>query len=139
MLNCKQAVIFAGGLGTRMSEVTAKIPKPTVQVGGAPILFHLIEIFYNQWVRNIFILGGYKFPYLKALFENGYNMPTTNAFIANGQYLNELDNLHDDLNIKLIYTGERSETGTRLLKAKKYLQDFWGQVFLSWRWCCPCH
>ena len=123
MLKTKQAVIFAGGLGTRMSEVTSKIPKPTVEVGGAPIIFHLMEIFHNQGVKNIVILGGYKFSYLKSLFKNGLVMPNLNASIKAGLYAEEFSEKFKDLNIQLVFTGEKSETGTRLLKAKRYLDD----------------
>ena len=123
MLKTKQAVIFAGGLGTRMSEVTSKVPKPTVEVGGAPIIFHIMEIFYNQGVRNIVILGGYKFSYLKTLFQNGLVMPNLNASINSGAYTEESSERFKDLKIQLVYTGEKSETGTRLLKSKKYLDE----------------
>lgn len=112
-----------------MSEVTSKIPKPAVEVGGAPIIFHLMEMFYNQGVRNILVLGGYKFGYLKSLFKNGLVMPNLNASFQGGQYNEEYFDRYKDLNIKIVFTGEKSETGTRLLKAKSLLNE---QFFVTY-------
>ena len=65
-----KVVIFAGGLGTRMREETEFKPKPMVEIGGIPILVHLIEIFARQGFTDIIVLAGYKAQYIKSYFSN---------------------------------------------------------------------
>ena len=97
-------VILAGGLGTRLSEYTKKIPKPMVKIHKTPIIVHIINHYSNYGFKNFYIAAGYK----------------------KNQILNYFKNNKMGLNIKVIDTGQKTMTGGRLKRLKKYL----GQTFL---------
>tara|TARA_Y100001970_G_C14171641_1_gene824515 strand:+ start:925 stop:1644 length:720 start_codon:yes stop_codon:yes gene_type:complete len=97
-----KVVILAGGLGTRLSEETKKKPKPMVNIGKDPILLHIIKI-YSRFNFNKFIIaGGYKINFIKKFFKK--------------RKIKNLD-------IKVINTGNKSMTGGRIYRLKKYLKD----------------
>ena len=97
-----KVVILAGGLGTRLSEETKTKPKPMVNIGKDPILLHIIRI-YSRFNFNKFIIaGGYKINYIKKFFKK--------------KKIKNLD-------IKVINTGNKSMTGGRIYRLKKYLKD----------------
>ena len=97
-----KVVILAGGLGTRLSEETKKKPKPMVNIGKDPILLHIIRI-YSRFNFNKFIIaGGYKINFIKEFFKK--------------RKIKNLD-------IKVINTGNKSMTGGRIYRLKKYLKD----------------
>ena len=95
-----KAVIFCGGLGTRISQETYNKPKPMIKIGRIPILEHIINFYTKQNVEEIFLLLGYKEEVIKNYFKNK-KLPK---------------------NIKFISTGLNTLTGERLLKAKKFLE-----------------
>ena len=97
-------VILAGGLGTRLSEETVSKPKPMVEIGSKPILWHIIKHYQHYGFKNFIICLGYKGEYVKKYFKSH------SKFFIN-------------LNIKLIPTGLRSLTARRILKVQKYLTD----------------
>jgi len=97
-------VILAGGLGTRLSEETVLKPKPMVEIGFKPILWHIIKHYQYYGFINFIICLGYKGNYIK-------------------KYFNKNQHFFSNLNIKLINTGQNSLTARRLLKVKKYLSD----------------
>jgi glucose-1-phosphate cytidylyltransferase len=97
-------VILAGGLGTRLSEETVTKPKPMVEIGSKPILWHIIKHYQHYGFKNFIICLGYKGEYVKKYFKSHSKL-----FI--------------NLNIKLIPTGLTSLTATRVLKVEKYLTD----------------
>ena len=97
-------VILAGGLGTRLSEETVSKPKPMVEIGSKPILWHIIKHYQHYGFKNFIICLGYKGEYVKKYFKSH------SKFFIN-------------LNIKLIPTGLRSSTARRILKVQKYLTD----------------
>ena len=96
--NVQQVVILSGGKGTRMREMTTTIPKPMVEVGGIPVLDHLMNIFNNFDDYEFIICSGYKSEIIEDYFK------TRN-------------------NVKVVYTGEETNTGGRLFKVRKYLND----------------
>ena len=97
-----KVVILAGGLGTRLSEETKKKPKPMVNIGKDPILLHIIKI-YSRFNFNKFIIaGGYKINFIKKFFKK--------------RKIKNLD-------IKVINTGNKSMTGGRIYRLKKYFKD----------------
>ena len=95
-------VIFAGGLGTRISEETDYIPKPMVKIGNMPILWHIIKYYSVFGFSEFIICGGYKISFIKNFFKK---------------------NINRSWNIKVVNTGKSSNTGERLRKVKKYIDD----------------
>ena len=116
-----KVAILAGGLGTRLTEETTLLPKPMVEIGGHPILWHIMKT-YSHWGFNDFIiLSGYKSHIIKDYFINYYfrysdmtiDMATNNV---------ELHNIRNEpWKVTLLYTGPDTQTGGRLLRAKDYL------------------
>lgn len=127
-----KAVILAGGLGTRMREETEFRPKPMVEIGGKPILWHLMKIFAAQGVTDFVILTGYKGEMIKRFFYD-YSMlnrdftahlgPTTNLEFHG-------DHVEDGWRVTILDTGQLTLTGERLLRAKDHLGD--GPFFLTY-------
>ncbi|HRJ12091.1 MAG TPA: glucose-1-phosphate cytidylyltransferase [Alphaproteobacteria bacterium] len=121
-----KAVIFAGGLGTRLSEETHLRPKPMVEIGGKPILWHIMKIYSAHGVNDFLILCGYKSEVIKEYFCN-YMLHASDMTVdlAKGKitYLNEKV---DPWKITMIDTGLETQTGGRLKRAAKYLgnEDF---------------
>ena len=116
-----KVVILAGGYGTRLSEETTLIPKPMVEIGGKPILWHIMKI-YSYWGFNEFIiLTGYKSHIIKDFFINYY---TQYSDITVDLLKNEVD-IHISRNepwkVTILYTGPDTMTGGRLLRAKEFL------------------
>ncbi len=101
-------VFLAGGMGTRLSEETRKIPKPMIKIGKYPILFHIMKHYSNYNFKKFIVCGGYKFDYIK------------NVFKKNKNFLNK-KKLNWDVNV--INTGLRTQTGARIKKINKYLKD----------------
>jgi glucose-1-phosphate cytidylyltransferase len=95
-------VIFAGGLGTRISEETDYIPKPMVKIGKKPILWHIIKYYSFFGFSEFIICGGYKINIIKNYFKK---------------------NLNRSWSIQVVNTGKSSNTGERLKKVKKYIDD----------------
>ncbi len=119
-------VIFCGGTGTRMKEETEFRPKPMVNLGGKPILWHIMKI-YSHFGFNKFIIAlGYKGDYIKdyflnqEYFENDFNLKT-----KTGKKILHKNRRHkkDDFDITFVNTGVETLTGERLLKVKKYINS----------------
>jgi glucose-1-phosphate cytidylyltransferase len=119
-----QAVILAGGLGTRLKEETIIKPKPMVEVGGKPILWHIMKTFSHYGVRDFLILLGYKGESIKEYF---LNYAYINNDIEVDVKKNKVELLAgkavDDWNVKLVDTGLNTMTGGRLKRAAPYLQE----------------
>jgi len=114
-------VLLAGGLGTRLSEETDLRPKPMVEIGGHPILWHIMKT-YSYWGFNEFIiLTGYKSHIIKDYFINYYTRYSdmTIDMVANSVELHNIRN--EPWRVTLLYTGSNTQTGGRLLRAKEYL------------------
>ena len=97
-------VILSGGFGSRIGEYTKNIPKPMIKISGKPIISHLIDYYKSYGLKNFIIAGGYKYKILENYFKNKKN-------------------------IKVINTGIKTLTGTRLKKLSKYLS---GTFFLTY-------
>ncbi len=118
-----QAVILAGGLGTRISEESHLKPKPMIEIGGKPILWHIMKIYSAHGVNDFIICLGYKGYVIKEFFTN-YFLHTTDVTIDLAN--NKLEVHHSNTEpwrITLVDTGEASQTGGRLRRVKRYLQD----------------
>mgnify|MGYP001371281120 CR=1 FL=1 len=99
-INMIKTVILAGGMGTRISEETKKIPKPMVKIGNLPMIHHIIKIYESYGYKDFIICGGYKYK----LISNYFKKTKLNS------------------NVKVINTGMNTMTAGRILKIKKFLQ-----------------
>ena len=120
-----KVVILCGGMGTRLKEETEFRPKPMVQIGNKPILWHIMKIYANYGFKDFVICLGYKGDMIKEYFLN-YEMMNNDFTIQLGDHKNvQVHGDHDekDWNVTLAYTGEESQTGTRVKKIEKYIED----------------
>lgn len=117
-----QLVILAGGKGTRLSEETVSKPKPLVEIGGMPIIWHIMKIYSFYGVNEFIICCGYKGYLLKEFFAN-YYLHTSDSFIdVKKNKIKSLNNKSENWKITLVDTGLDTQTGGRLLRVKKYLK-----------------
>jgi len=118
-----KVVILAGGLGTRLSEETNMLPKPMVEIGGRPILWHIMKI-YSYWGFNDFvILTGYKSHIIKEYFIN-YYFRYSDITVDMAQNSVEIHNHRTEpWKVTMLYTGADTMTGGRILRAKDFLKD----------------
>ena len=118
-----KVVILAGGMGTRLSEETNLLPKPMVEIGGRPILWHIMKI-YSYWGFNEFvILTGYKSHVIKEYFINYYNR-YSDITVDMAQNSVEIHNHRTELwKVTMLYTGKNTQTGGRLLAARDFIKN----------------
>jgi len=117
-----KAVILAGGLGTRLSEETSTKPKPMVEIGGKPILWHIMKIYSSHGINDFIICLGYKGYIIKEYFKN-YSLHMSDiTFNMEDNSIEVHKKRADPWNITLVDTGENSMTGGRLLRVKDYLK-----------------
>src|SRR5919107_2194581 len=118
-----KVVIFAGGLGTRISEETESRPKPMVNIGGKPILWHIMKI-YSQFGFNEFIIClGYKGYMIKEYFMH-YYLHNSDITIEVGSNNLEVHSSHtESFKVTLVETGLSTKTAGRLKKVQKYIGD----------------
>ncbi len=118
-----KVVILAGGLGTRLSEETGIKPKPMVEIGGKPILWHILKIYSFYGINEFIICLGYKGHLIKDYFAN-FCLYNGNLTVDTGNNSIEFHNKErENWKIKLIDTGEKTLTGGRLARVKEYLSD----------------
>lgn len=118
-----KVAIFAGGFGTRLSEETSIRPKPMVEVGGKPILWHIMKMYAHHGFREFVILGGYKVEYIKKYFM-AYRGDSTDYTIDLGTgNIEWLQPAHEDWRVTVLDTGPDAMTGGRLKRAMRYLSD----------------
>ncbi len=116
-----QAVILAGGFGTRLSEETHLRPKPMVEIGGKPILWHILKIYSHFGIDDFIICLGYKGYLIKEYFSN-YTLHTSDVTFNLYDRKVELHSLKaEKWKVTLIDTGEQTLTGGRLARIKSYL------------------
>jgi glucose-1-phosphate cytidylyltransferase len=118
-----KAVILAGGLGSRLSEETSLRPKPMVEIGGRPILWHIMKIFGYYGVNDFVICLGYKGYVIKEYFANySLHMSDVTISLASGQIEVHRNNA-EPWRVTLIDTGDNVMTGGRLLRIAPHLND----------------
>ena len=116
-----QAVILAGGLGTRLSEETSNKPKPMVEIGGKPILWHILKIYSSYNINQFIICCGYKGYVIKEYFAN-YFLHNNDVTLDLGTNSMEVHSKKSEpWKITLIDTGEKTLTGGRLARVKEYI------------------
>ena len=117
-----QAVILAGGLGTRISEETAVRPKPMVEIGGKPILWHILKIYSHFGINDFIICLGYKGYIIKEYFAN-YFLHTSNVtFDIKKNRMTVHHNRAEPWQVTLVDTGDDTMTGGRIKRAGNYLK-----------------
>lgn len=118
-----KAVILAGGLGTRISEETSIRPKPMVEVGGRPILWHIMKIYSTYGVNDFIICCGYKGYVIKEYFSNYFLHMSDVTFNMTENHMEVHQKRSEPWKVTLIDTGEQTMTGGRLLRVAKYIRD----------------
>ena len=118
-----KAVILAGGLGTRLSEETATRPKPMVEVGGKPILWHILKMYAQHGVNDFVICCGYKGYVIKEYFANYFLHMSDVTFDMRSNRMEVHHKRAEPWNVTLVDTGDDSMTGGRLRRVAKYVQD----------------
>ena len=118
-----KAVILAGGLGTRISEETHLKPKPMIEIGGKPILWHIMKIYSYYGVNEFIICCGYKGYVIKEYFANYFLHMSDVTFDMRNNSMHVLQQSAEPWQVTLIDTGEETLTGGRLLRAAPYVKD----------------
>lgn len=116
-----KAVIFAGGLGTRISEETSVRPKPMVEVGGNPILWHILKIYSHYGINDFIICLGYKGYVIKEFFANYFLHTADVTFHMDENRMEVHDSKAEPWRVTLVNTGDTTQTGGRLKRVSKYL------------------
>ena len=118
-----KAVLLAGGFGTRLSEETAITPKPMVEIGGRPILWHIMKIYAHYGIREFVILGGYRVDYIRSYFLNYQAKSCDVSIDLHSGRVDWLSYTSDDWQVTIIDTGLDSMTGGRIKRARHLLQN----------------
>ena len=117
-----KAVILAGGLGTRLSEETTVRPKPMVEIGGHPILWHIMKIYSHFGVNDFIICLGYKGYMIKEYFAN-YCLHMSNVtFDMSTGSMQVHRNTAEPWRVTLVDTGDNTMTGGRLKRIQEYIE-----------------
>src|SRR5512138_263877 len=117
-----KAVILAGGLGTRISEETHLKPKPMVEVGGKPILWHIMKIYASHGVNDFVICCGYKGYMIKEYFANYFLHMSDVTFDMERNEMQVHQGKAEPWKVTLVDTGEHTMTGGRLKRVGSYLE-----------------
>lgn len=118
-----KAVILAGGLGTRLSEETSLRPKPMVEIGGKPILWHILKMYAHHGVNEFVICCGYKGSVIKEYFAN-YFLYTSDVTFDMLHNRMEVHEQHaEPWRVTLVDTGDHTMTGGRLKRVARYLEN----------------
>ena len=115
-----KVVILAGGFGTRLSEETKVIPKPMVEIGGKPILWHIMKIYSYYGYSDFIILTGYKSHIIKDYFIHYYQQysDVTVDLATNTVEIHKMQT--EPWKVTMLYTGQSTMTGGRIKKAQEY-------------------
>jgi glucose-1-phosphate cytidylyltransferase len=118
-----KAVILAGGLGTRISEETSTRPKPMVEIGGKPLLWHILKTYSAHGINDFIICCGYKGYVIKEYFANYFlHMSDITFDMANNKMQVHQGNA-EPWRVTLVDTGEETMTGGRLKRVSDYIND----------------
>lgn len=122
-----KAIILAGGIGTRLQEQTTVKPKPMVEIGGKPILWHIMKIFSSYGIEDFAIAMGYKSEVIQSYFLNYYyHQNDLTIHLENGK-VDIFEKSHENWNVHLANTGDNTMTGGRLKRLKKWVN---GEPFM---------
>jgi glucose-1-phosphate cytidylyltransferase len=118
-----KVVILAGGLGTRLSELTQLIPKPMVTIGGKPILWHIMNHYAFFGHKDFYIAMGYKAEVIREYFLNYTALSNDFSIDLESGALTLHSNQRLDWKVTLVHTGDSSMTGGRLKRMKEFVND----------------
>jgi len=117
-----KAVILAGGLGTRISEETHLKPKPMIEIGGKPILWHIMKIYSSHGINDFIICCGYKGYVIKEYFSNYFLHQSDVTFNMRENSMQVHQSNSEPWSVTLLDTGENTMTGGRLKRTKEFLK-----------------
>jgi glucose-1-phosphate cytidylyltransferase len=118
-----KAVILAGGMGTRISEETQVRPKPMVEIGGKPILWHIMKLYAQHGVRDFVVCLGYKGYVIKEYFANYFIHNSDVTFHLADNRVDVHERNAESWSVTLVDTGETTQTGGRLRRVRPYVGD----------------
>jgi glucose-1-phosphate cytidylyltransferase len=116
-------VILAGGLGTRLTEETSSKPKPMVEIGGKPILWHIMKMYSSHGITEFIICCGYKGYVIKEYFANYLLHMSDVTFDIQNNNMEVINKRAESWKVTLVDTGDDSMTGGRLLRVKEYVKN----------------
>src|SRR5262249_25733251 len=116
-----KAVILAGGLGTRLSEETVARPKPMIEIGGKPVLWHILKIYSHHGVNDFIICLGYKGYMVKEYFANYFLHTSDVTFDLSSNQMQVHHRHAEPWRVTLVDTGEHTQTGVRLKRVRDYV------------------
>ena len=117
-----KAVLLAGGLGTRISEETVSRPKPMVEIGGKPLLWHIMKIYSHHGINDFIICCGYKGYVIKEYFANYFLHMSDVTFDMRNNKMEVHERYAEPWRVTLVDTGENTMTGGRLRRVASYLE-----------------
>ena len=118
-----KAVILAGGLGTRISEESSIRPKPMIEIGGKPILWHIMKMYSHYGINDFIVCCGYKGYVIKEYFANYFLHMSDITFDIKNNSMEVHQHYSEPWKVTLIDTGEQTMTGGRLKRVKQYVED----------------
>ncbi len=118
-----KCVILAGGLGTRISEESHLKPKPMIEIGGRPVLWHIMKIYSHYGINDFVICLGYKGYIIKEYFANYFLHMSNVTFDMTRNEMEVHENYAEPWRVTLVETGADTLTGGRLLRVRDYLGD----------------
>ena len=118
-----KAVILAGGLGTRISEDTSSRPKPMIDIGGKPILWHIMKTYSHHGINEFIICCGYKGYVIKEYFANYFLHMSDITFDMSNNSMEVHHRSAEPWRVTLVDTGENTMTGGRLKRVANYIKD----------------
>ena len=118
-----KAIILAGGLGTRFAEETDLKPKPMIEIGNKPILWHIMKIYSAHGINEFIICCGYKGHLIKEYFSKYFLHQSDVTFELKNNTMKVHQNNSESWKVSLVDTGEKTMTGGRLKRVKEYVKD----------------
>jgi glucose-1-phosphate cytidylyltransferase len=118
-----KVALLAGGFGTRLSEETTIRPKPMVEIGGMPIMWHIMKLYAHYGLKDFVVLGGYKVEFIRDYFMNFRQRRGDFTIDLGTGKVDWVEARGEDWRVTVLDTGAASMTGGRIRRARKYLED----------------
>ncbi|GKT17212.1 glucose-1-phosphate cytidylyltransferase [Acidovorax sp. SUPP2522] len=118
-----KAIILAGGLGSRLSEETQQKPKPMVEIGGRPILWHIMKMYSHHGIHDFVVCCGYKGYVIKEYFANYFLHMSDVTFDLVNNRMDVHERYAEPWRVTLVDTGDATQTGGRLRRVRRYVSE----------------